>query len=111
MNILRINLLGNKTGITTTFLLGRIPKREYPSSVKMNISRIDSKGKEYLSSVKMNISRINFLGVVKMNPLGRKRLLFPGIRAEVKYLQIEKNITSYWVIDFQRIKSISLGKI
>ena len=59
----------------------------------------------------MNISRINFLGDVKTNPLGRKRLLLPGIGAEVKYLQIEKNITSYWVIDSQGTKSIYLGKI
>ena len=47
----------------------------------MNISMIESKEKEYPSSVRMNISRINFLGNVKTNPPGKKgsRLLLPGI--------------------------------
>ena len=55
-------------------MLDRIPKREYPSPVRMNISRIDSEGRNrnyiyqlldrrpqrgYLSPVKVNISRIN----------------------------------------------------
>ena len=54
-------------------MLDRIPKREYQSSVRMNISKIDSEGgnrnyiyqlldripkREYLSSIRMNISRI-----------------------------------------------------
>ena len=64
-----------------------------------------------MSSVRMNISRINFLGDVKTNPLGEKRLLFSGIGAKAKYLQNEKNITSYWVINSQGTKSIYLGKI
>ena len=42
-------------------LLGRRPKREYSSPVKVNISRIDSE-EEYPSSVRMNISRIDCWG-------------------------------------------------
>jgi hypothetical protein len=46
MNISRINSLGNEIGIATTFLPGIKPQRgEYPSSVRMNISRIDRLGK------------------------------------------------------------------
>ena len=84
MNISRISPLGNNIGITTTFLLGRKPEREYPSSVKMNISRIDSKGKEYLSSVRMNISRIDFPGKRENKSAGEKirgsRLRLSSIR-------------------------------
>ena len=72
MNISRISPLGNEIGITTTFLLGRKPEREYPSSIKMNISGIDSKGKEYPSSVRINISRINFLGKRENESVGEK---------------------------------------
>ena len=61
-------------------LLDKIPKREYPPPVRMNISRIDSggedkigitttdywvehrKGRENPSPIKVNISRINSLG-------------------------------------------------
>ena len=48
----------------------------------MNISRIDSK-EEYPSSIRMNISRIDYLGKHKMNPLGEiigSGLLLSGIR-------------------------------
>ena len=72
MSISRTNSLGNEIGITTNYLLGRKPEREYPSPVRVNVSRIDSKGRKYPLSVRMNISRINFLGDVKTNPLGRK---------------------------------------
>ena len=41
--------------------LGRRPKREYLSLIKVNISRINSK-EEYSSSVRINISRKDRLG-------------------------------------------------
>ena len=53
----------------------------------------------------MNISRINFLGKLENESAGEKRLLLPGIGEKVKYLQIEKNITGYWVIDSQGTKA------
>ena len=62
----------NEIGITTTLFLGRKPQREYPSPIKMNISRIDSK-EEYSSSVRMNISRMYYLGRRKTNPLGKSK--------------------------------------
>jgi hypothetical protein len=61
MNISRIHSARGQSRNYNYRLLGRIPKREYSSLVKMNISRINSK-EEYLSPVKMNISRIDFQG-------------------------------------------------
>ena len=100
MNISRINSLGNKIGITTTFLLGRIPRMRISISVRMNISRIDpSKGRKYLSSVRMNISRIYFLGKHENESAGEKKVTFVGYWARSNKLQTKKNTTSYWVID------------
>ena len=73
MNISRINSLKNEIGITTIFLLGRKPQREYSSPVKMNISRIYSE-EEYPSLIRMNISRIYYLGRRETNPLGKSKI-------------------------------------
>ena len=77
----------------------------------MNISRINSK-EEFPSSVRISISRIDYLGKHQTNPLGKKEVdYYYLVLGKSKVLANQKKIiTNYWVINFRGAKNIYLGK-